>query len=176
MYSTQATIFDDNWVVVRLSIAVVLISYAYPSIPLIADFVGQQLTIFRAFIVANIATHIPQRDDIERDSKADVPDLSPERARSNIIGYIFGVTPGLAIWIVFGLTKDFRQIMYETFVPRSWRRRWSTSTSNLDTHWDPAYSNQPTDLSGVAVDTGLQLDNIQVNPKRRSILDTTDVS
>ncbi|KAI0875478.1 hypothetical protein GGS24DRAFT_455394 [Hypoxylon argillaceum] len=155
VYSTQATIFDDNWVVVRLSIAVVLIS---------------------AFIVANIATHIPQRDDIERDSKADVPDLSPERARSNIIGYIFGVTPGLAIWIVFGLTKDFRQIMYETFVPRSWRRRWSTSTSNLDTHWDPAYSNQPTDLSGVAVDTGLQLDNIQVNPKRRSILDTTDVS
>ncbi|KAI1133262.1 hypothetical protein F5Y10DRAFT_228620 [Nemania abortiva] len=157
VYSSQATIFDDNWVVVRLSIAVILIS---------------------AFIVANIVTHLPQRDDVERDAKADSPDLSPERARSNIIGYIFGVTPGLAIWIVFGLTKDFRQIMYETFIPRSWRRWRSTPDEALGTQWDSAHARQPADLPGVAVDTGIPLDNIKdgsKRPKRRPILDATSV-
>ncbi|KAJ8127363.1 hypothetical protein O1611_g6273 [Lasiodiplodia mahajangana] len=155
VYSSQATIFDDNWVVIRLSIAVVLIS---------------------AFIVANIVTHLPQRDDVARDAKAEYPDLSPERARSNIIGYIFGVTPGLAIWIVFGLTKDFRQIMYETFVPRSWRRWGPTPAEPLDTPWDSTYSRQPAELSGVAVETGIQLDNVRDGPKRRPMLDVTDAS
>ncbi|KAI1177686.1 hypothetical protein F4777DRAFT_188643 [Nemania sp. FL0916] len=150
VYSAKATIFDNNWVVIRLSIAVVLIS---------------------AFIVANIVTHLPQREDIMRDAKASEPDLSVDRARSNIIGYIFGVTPGLAIWIVFGLTRDFRQIMYETFIPRRWRRRGSGVASPLDAPWGRAHSGPTMDLSEVAIDTGLQLDSIK-NPastKRRSI-------
>ncbi|KAJ2976348.1 hypothetical protein NUW58_g8109 [Xylaria curta] len=153
VYTEKGTVFDNNWVVIRLSIAVVLIS---------------------AFIVANIVTHLPQRDDVARDAKADAPDLGPERARSNIIGYIFGVTPGLAIWIVFGLTRDFRQIMYKTFIPRSWRRTGSAPQSPLEASWNSARERQQADLSGVAVDTGLQLDNINIGAKRRPSPDTID--
>lgn len=122
--------------------------------------------------MANIVTHLPQADDVARDAKADAPDLGPERAKSNIIGYIFGVTPGLAIWIVFGLTRDFRQIMYETFIPRSWRRRGPTTGSPLDAHCDPTRGRQSSGLSGVAVDTGVQLDNMNVGAKRRPLQDT----
>ncbi|TRX95775.1 hypothetical protein FHL15_003329 [Xylaria flabelliformis] len=153
VFVAQGTIFDDNWVVVRLSIAVVLIS---------------------AFIVANIVTHLPQADDVARDAKAEAPDLGPERARSNIIGYIFGVTPGLAIWIVFGLTRDFRHIMYETFVPRSWRRRGSGPAQPLETSWDAALDRQHTYLSGVSVDTRIQLDDLNAGAKKRSLPDRTD--
>lgn len=74
----------------------------------------------RAFILASIITHLPQREDVARDAEADAPDLSADRASSNIIGYIFGVTPGLAITIVFGLTNPFRQTMSEKFGPRRW--------------------------------------------------------
>ncbi|KAJ3576800.1 hypothetical protein NPX13_g3584 [Xylaria arbuscula] len=131
VYAAQGTIFDDNWVVVRLSIAVVLIS---------------------GFILANVITHLPQRDDIARDAKATEPDLSAERARSNIIGYIFGVTPGLAIWIVFGLTRDFRKIMYDTFMPRIWRKRGSMIAPDLGASWGSARGRRQDDLSGVIVD------------------------
>ncbi|KAI0431231.1 hypothetical protein F5Y09DRAFT_305508 [Xylaria sp. FL1042] len=151
VYAAQGAIFDDNWVVIRLSIAVILIS---------------------AFIVANVATHLPQRDDVERDAKADAPDLGPDRARSNIIGYIYGVTPGLAIWIVFGLTRDFRQIMYEMFVPRSWRRRVSTARLDRGDSWDPARGRRQADLSGVAVDGGIQLEDMSATTKRRPVQDT----
>lgn len=123
------------------------------------------LTNARAFIVANIVTHLPQRDDIARDAKADAPDLGPERARSNIIGYIFGVTPGLAIWVVFGLTRDFRQIMYETFVPRFWRRRALSRASAAEAPWEYAGSRRQTGLSGVVVDSGIPLE--EFGTKRR---------
>ncbi|KAI0406019.1 hypothetical protein F4802DRAFT_130167 [Xylaria palmicola] len=151
-YAAQGTVFDDNWVVIRLSIAVLLIS---------------------AFIVANIVTHLPQRDDVARDAKAEAPDLGPERARSNIIGYIFGVTPGLAIWLVFGLTRDFRRIMYETFIPRNWRKR-GLAASPLEASWDAARARPQADLSGVAVDTGIQMDDIPAGAKRRPLQDTMD--
>lgn len=139
------------------------------------DSLAQTLTTVRAFIVANIVTHLPQADDVARDAKADAPDLGPGRARSNIIGYIFGVTPGLAIWIVFGLTRDFRQIMYETFIPRNWRLRGPTMGSPLDAHWDPTRVGQPSVLSGVAVDTGVQLESINVGTKRRPLQDTIGI-
>ena len=92
-----------------------------------------------AFIVASLITHLPQRDDIARDAQATKPDLGPGRARSNIVGYIFGVTPGLIIWIVFGFTTAYRKIMCERLVP-DWLRRkkpqsqpqhpWAGSTHN----------------------------------------------
>lgn len=78
--------------------------------------------VSRAFILASLVTHLPQRDDVARDAKATEPDLGPGRARSNIVGYIFGVTPGLAIWIVFGLTMPFRRVMYE-LACFSWRKK-----------------------------------------------------
>ncbi|RWA08549.1 hypothetical protein EKO27_g6566 [Xylaria grammica] len=150
VYTAQGTVFDDNWVVIRLSIAVVLIS---------------------AFIVANVVTHLPQRDDVARDAQADEPDLGPERARSNIIGYIFGVTPGLAIWIVFGLTRDFRQTMYDMFVPRRWRNRKPTSAPPLEASWESVRSRQQADLSGVTVESDLQLDDMDAGAKRRPFPD-----
>lgn len=53
--------------------------------------------------------------------KADAPDLSVAHAKSSIIGYIYGVTPGLAIPIVFGLSRPFRQTMRERLVPKAWK-------------------------------------------------------
>ncbi|KAI0528259.1 hypothetical protein F5B22DRAFT_28671 [Xylaria bambusicola] len=150
VYSSQGTIFDDNWVVVRLSIAVVLIS---------------------GFILANVITHLPQADDVARDAKANAPDLSAERARSNIIGYIFGVTPGLAIWIVFGLTRDFRKIMYDTFVPRRWRKKGPIIAPDVGASWESARGRRQADLAGVALDGGLQLDDMGANSKRRAAPD-----
>ncbi|KAL7629533.1 hypothetical protein AAE478_001054 [Parahypoxylon ruwenzoriense] len=120
-------VFDDNWLVIRLSIAIILISI---------------------FILASVITHLPQRDDVARDAQADAPDLSPERARSNITGYIFGVTPGLAIWIVFGLTKAFRQTMYEKLVPYQWRRQGSDAQLLPQSSWTQSIST--TDTSGTS--------------------------
>ncbi|KAI3317952.1 hypothetical protein HD806DRAFT_513224 [Xylariaceae sp. AK1471] len=153
VYAAQGTVFDDNWVVARLSIAVVLIS---------------------VFILANIITHLPQRDDVARDAQADEPDLGPERARSNIVGYTFGVTPGLAIWIVFGLTRSFRQIMYDTFLPRRWRGKGTKTGPLLQPSWDSASGMDGSNLSGVAVDTGLQLDDVNHSTKRRQSPGTID--
>ncbi|KAI1812545.1 hypothetical protein GGS20DRAFT_557437 [Poronia punctata] len=144
-YAAQGTVFDDNWVVVRLSIAVLLIS---------------------AFILANIVTHLPQRDDVERDAQADKPDLGPERARSNIVGYTFGVTPGLALWIVFGLTRTFRKIMYDTFVPRKWRRRGSRSSTSLPTAWDTPTGIEGRNFFGITLDPALQMDNLNRSPNK----------
>jgi hypothetical protein len=95
-----------------------------------------------AFIVASIVTHLPQRDDVVRDAQASEPDLGPERARSNIIGYIFGVTPGLAIWIVFGLTTSYRKIMYEKLVPDRLRGKTSQSLP-LPQHFRPESLHNP---------------------------------
>lgn len=55
--------------------------------------------------------------------QADEPDLSSTTARASIIGYIYGVSPGLAIPIVFGLTKPFRNTIYATFVPKRWQKQ-----------------------------------------------------
>ncbi|ROW15183.1 hypothetical protein VPNG_03031 [Cytospora leucostoma] len=56
-----------------------------------------------------------------REVEKNAPDLSASNARFHIVGYIYGVTPGLAIPIVFGLTGPFRKTLYETFVPRRWQ-------------------------------------------------------
>lgn len=54
---------------------------------------------------------------------ANGPDLSPAQARASIVGYIYGVLPGLAIPIVFGLTKPFRRTLSKTFALRCWRTK-----------------------------------------------------
>ncbi|KAI4867704.1 hypothetical protein F4820DRAFT_445731 [Hypoxylon rubiginosum] len=130
-YAAQGVIFDDNWLVIRLSVAVVLIT---------------------GFILANIVTHLPQRDDILRDAQASEPDLSAARARSNIIGYIFGVTPGLAIFIVFGLGGAFRQVMYDRLMPRRWRRIFSNKTRTRES----------------TLEGGVSLENIPPRARERS--------
>ncbi|KAI1337906.1 hypothetical protein F5Y15DRAFT_417341 [Xylariaceae sp. FL0016] len=95
-------IFDNNWLVIRLSIAIVFIT---------------------AFILATVLVHLPAPAQFAEKVESDTPDLSPTTARSSIIGYIYGVSPGLAIPIVFGLTRPFRQTMYRRFVPSCWKTR-----------------------------------------------------
>ncbi|KAI0143410.1 hypothetical protein GGR57DRAFT_364625 [Xylariaceae sp. FL1272] len=137
-YAVRGVVFDESWLVIRLSIAVALIS---------------------GFIVANIATHIPQRDDILRDAQSSEPDLSPERARSNIIGYIYGVTPGLAIWIVFGLSSGFRKIMYATFVPKRWRNNVSRTVPITEDMVNPPRGANRT-ISAARLEEGYQLETL----------------
>ena len=127
------------------------------------------------FIFASLVTHLPQKDDVARDAQAEEPDLSPARASSNITGYMYGVTPGLAIWIVFGLTKEFRQVMYERFVPKRWRRKQRQSHSLFRSPWSPTPSSSQTSGPRVApttttttVDVELQLDDWNRGTKKRA--------
>jgi hypothetical protein len=92
---------ENTWLILRLSTAVFLIS---------------------GFILSTVLTHLGSPEEIARKAKSDEPDMSPSHARSNIIGYIYGVTPGLAIPLIFGLTRPFRQTLYKTFVPETWQR------------------------------------------------------
>jgi hypothetical protein len=64
--------------------------------------------------------------------KTDVPDLSASHVRGNIVGYIYGVTPGLAIPIVFGLTRPFRQTLCKTFVPKRWQEKNQTHEEQVE--------------------------------------------
>ncbi|KAI1263712.1 hypothetical protein F5Y18DRAFT_393925 [Xylariaceae sp. FL1019] len=145
-YAVRGVVFDESWLVIRLSIAVALIS---------------------GFIVANIATHLPQRDDILRDAESSEPDLSPERARSNIVGYIYGVTPGLAIWIVFGLSSGFRKIMYATFVPKRWRKNVLKMIPITDDIVSPPRGDDRV-ISATPLEDHYQLDNIGGASKKQT--------
>ena len=138
-------------------------------------YVSRSTDMSRLFIFASLVTHLPQKDDVAKDAQAEEPDLSPERASSNITGYIYGVTPGLAIFIVFGLTKEFRQIMYERFTPRRWRRVQSRSSYPPRSPWSPPMGSVPRSArtSGpypepAVVDADLQLDDWNRNKKRRT--------
>lgn len=88
----------DSWLVTRLAILTVMLT---------------------GFILASVLTHLPQQADVERDSHASEPDLSPGRASSNIVGYMPGVTPSLVLFIVFGTTRPLRLTMYDRLVPKA---------------------------------------------------------
>ncbi|KAL0932681.1 glycoside hydrolase [Colletotrichum truncatum] len=99
----------DSWLVIRLSIAfVVLCVFEYTNtVPRLA---AKNHTINTA-------------DDL-------MPDLSVKRALSSVRGYVSGVTPSLVAFLVFGTTKAFQTKMYMTFVPK-WLRRKSRPKRNL---------------------------------------------
>lgn len=71
-------------------------------------------------------TQLPTPGQMAVEVKTDVPDLSASHARGNIVDYIYDVTPGLAIPIVFGLTRPFRQTLCKTFVPKRWQDKNQT--------------------------------------------------
>ncbi|KAI1130740.1 hypothetical protein F5Y10DRAFT_288851 [Nemania abortiva] len=77
----------------------------------------------KRFILATLLVHLPTPSQMAHEIMADGPDLSPAQARASIVGYIYEVLPGLAIPIVFGLTKAFRHTLCETFVPKCWQTR-----------------------------------------------------
>ncbi|KAI0549779.1 hypothetical protein F4679DRAFT_545533 [Xylaria curta] len=95
------SLLDNNWLVVRLSIAIVFIS---------------------GFALAFILVHLPVPAEMAREIMADAPELTAAQARAGIVGHVYGVLPGLAVPIVFGLTKPFRHTLYETFRVKRW---WS---------------------------------------------------
>ncbi|KAI1203214.1 hypothetical protein F5X97DRAFT_330527 [Nemania serpens] len=96
------SLLDNNWLVMRLSIAIVFIT---------------------GFILATLLVHLPTPSQMAHEIIANGPDLSPAQARASIVGYIYGVLPGLAIPIVFGLTKPFRRTLSKTFALRCWRTK-----------------------------------------------------
>ncbi|KAK2016152.1 hypothetical protein LZ32DRAFT_601727 [Colletotrichum eremochloae] len=92
----------DSWLVIRLSIAfAVLCVFEYTNI--VPRFAAKNHTI-------DLATNLQ-------------PDLSVRRARTSIRGYVPGVSPSLAAFLVFGTTKTFQQKMYQTFVPKIFQRQ-----------------------------------------------------
>ncbi|KAI1747308.1 hypothetical protein F4782DRAFT_521497 [Xylaria castorea] len=93
------SLLDNNWLVVRLSIAILFIS---------------------GFVLAFILVHLPVPAQMAREIMADAPELTAANARAGIVGHVYGVLPGLAVPIVFGLTKPFRQTLYETFRVKRW--------------------------------------------------------
>ncbi|KAF2995171.1 hypothetical protein E8E14_002564 [Neopestalotiopsis sp. 37M] len=97
-----SSLFDKNWLVFRLSFAIILIS---------------------GFILATVLVHLPTPSVMGHQTTTSEPDLGVAQAKTSIIGYIYGVTPGLAIPIVFGLTRPFRQTLYKTFVPKRWQEK-----------------------------------------------------
>ncbi len=64
------------------------------------------------------------------DAHAASPDLSVERARSTILLFMPGVTPGILLFVVFGTTKPFRDHMYATFVPKRWQKDGSGAAAS----------------------------------------------
>ncbi len=121
--------------------------------------------VYSVFIFASLFTHLPQRDDVAKDAKAESADLSPERARSNIVGYIYGVTPALAIWLIFGLTQEFRQIMYERLVPLRWQ---SGSRAQL-LPLNASHASKPSQ-SRLEAEVEIHLGDIDPNVQRRASL------
>ncbi|KLU90183.1 hypothetical protein MAPG_09147 [Magnaporthiopsis poae ATCC 64411] len=91
----------DRWLMVRFTVAFVALG---------------------AFEVTNTLFQIMAVTNAAADLAATEPDLSAERARRTWIFFMPGVTPGLFIFIVFGTTAPLRRYMWETFVPRRWRR------------------------------------------------------
>ncbi|KAH9992259.1 hypothetical protein F4779DRAFT_609324, partial [Xylariaceae sp. FL0662B] len=90
-----------------------------------------------------------------------------------------GVTPGLAIWIVFGLTKAFRQTMYERLLPKRWQRKGSEPESLTHSLWSPTSLTSSTsqmprsNLAPTATDIEIQLDDLGQSMKKRPSPDVT---
>lgn len=53
----------------------------------------------------------------------DSPDLSAEKAHSDFLLFMSGVSPGLLGFLVFGTTRALRAYMWEKLVPRCIKRR-----------------------------------------------------
>ncbi|KAI9155755.1 hypothetical protein HJFPF1_08344 [Paramyrothecium foliicola] len=100
--SQNSTATLDKWLVLRLSAAIIL---------------------FSGFILSTTLTHLGTPAEFARVAKSEGPNLSSAYARSNIRGYLYGVTPGIGVPLIFGLTRPFRETLYKTFTPKSWQEK-----------------------------------------------------
>ncbi|KAG9256929.1 uncharacterized protein F5Z01DRAFT_672154 [Emericellopsis atlantica] len=92
----------DRWLMVRFTIAFGALS---------------------VFEVTNTLFQLRSVTNAQDDSAARAPDLSAEKVRGSWVFFMPGATPGLLMFVVFGTTAPLRRHMYETFVPRRWRRQ-----------------------------------------------------
>ncbi|POS79638.1 hypothetical protein DHEL01_v201975 [Diaporthe helianthi] len=91
----------DNWLVIRLSIAFVMLC---------------------VFEYTNIGPRLSAKGHVVESAYKPEPDTSHKRALSSVRGYLSGVSPSLLAFIVFGTTKTFQKKMYKTFVPKFLRK------------------------------------------------------
>ena len=60
------------------------------------------------------------------------PDISAERAHSDFIQFMSGVSPSILAFVVFGTTKALRAFMWDKFVPRCLKDRLSRKKRVID--------------------------------------------
>lgn len=76
----------------------------------------------RVLQVANIIFQVTSIRHSEKDAVASKPDFSSDHARAVFVLFMPGVSPGLLLFIVFGLTRTYREYMYTVVVPKRWQR------------------------------------------------------
>ncbi|KAI5926746.1 hypothetical protein F4810DRAFT_724360 [Camillea tinctor] len=90
----------DRWLLVRFTIAFIVLACFQIS-----------LVFFR-------------RRQLRNNSEAeDGPNISFDRAQGDFVTFMPGVTASLLTFIVFGTTRPFRKSIYETFIPKRFRKR-----------------------------------------------------
>lgn len=92
----------DRWLVLRFSIGFVVL----------ATF--QLITILSE--IAQLRTHT-------KEELGESANLSAEKAKTDFLHFLAGVSTSLLVFVVFGTTRTFRQTMYKTFIPRRFRRQ-----------------------------------------------------
>ncbi|KAH9894620.1 hypothetical protein F4778DRAFT_784050 [Xylariomycetidae sp. FL2044] len=97
----QQTNIYDRWLITRFTIAFLVIG-----------FYGLVVVVFQ----------LTSLESTQRGSLGDAPNLSAERAKSDFLSFMPGTSASLLVFIMFGTTKPFRETMYQTFVPRSFKR------------------------------------------------------
>ncbi|KAL1858112.1 hypothetical protein Daus18300_010113 [Diaporthe australafricana] len=126
----------DNWLVIRLSIAFVMLC---------------------VFEYTNIGPRLTAKGHVVESAYKPEPDVSHKRALSSVRGYLSGVSPSLLAFIVFGTTKTFQKKMYKTFVPKFLRRgRRDDDDDDMFTCRNPAqlpsdYSNSTIRASSASI-------------------------
>ncbi|ROV92059.1 hypothetical protein VPNG_09821 [Cytospora leucostoma] len=91
----------DSWLLLRLSIAFAFL-WIFESNTVIVQLTGQA--------------------NMKADAVRAAPDLSAKRARRDFALLVPGSIASVLAFLTFGTTQQFRKTMYQTFVPRRWRR------------------------------------------------------
>ncbi|KAJ9136873.1 Glycoside hydrolase [Pleurostoma richardsiae] len=92
----------DRWLLLRFTIAFVMLA---------------------AFEVTNSLFQATAASNNRKDAASPAPNLSLGRTRNTLLLFLPGVTPGLFMFLIFGMTAAFRRHMREKLLPEGWRRR-----------------------------------------------------
>ncbi|KAI0483959.1 hypothetical protein GGR56DRAFT_679322 [Xylariaceae sp. FL0804] len=91
----------DRWLMVRFTVAFVVLGI---------------------FDITNTLFQLTAAQNNRHDLGSTTPDLTAARANSTLFLFMPGITPGIALFLIFGTTAGHRAKMYETFVPRRWQK------------------------------------------------------